>query len=60
MVLNTATRNIYLLSGSLPAHKEVFHGSTHLIFFSQHMDGTITPYNIFSRQPDHFADPYST
>lgn len=49
-----------LLSGSLSAHKEVFHDSTHFIFFSQHMDGTITPYNLFSRQPGHFADLRST
>lgn len=39
---------------------DVFHDSTRLIFFSQHMDGTITPYNIFSRQPGYFADLHST
>lgn len=37
-------------STSFSSHKEAFHDSTHLIFFSQHMGGTITPYDIFSRQ----------
>lgn len=53
----TLTRHLYLseLTASPSAHLEVFHDSSHLIFFSQHMDGTITPYNIFSHQPGYFA-----
>lgn len=50
----------YLLSGSLSVHKAVFHGSALFFLFSQHMDGTITPYSLFSHQSGHFADLQST
>ena len=62
-VKKTLTRHLYLselISASPSAHLEVFHDSSRLIFFSQHMDGTITPYNIFSRRPGYFADLHST